>query len=422
MRVAVLGAGYAGVAAARELESQLPGDVEIVLVDEDGRHLVQHEIHRVVRRPSVADAIELDAADLLDRVTVRRARVTGVDPDRGVAELDPTAGADDTDVADADPLGGAGEPSGDGDGVGVPARLSFDYGVVTLGSKTAFYGLPGVREAATPLKSIADAAAIRETFLGLAPGERFVVGGAGLSGVQLAGELATLAEERDLDREVVVVEMADTVAPSFASRFQSAVRAALEAAGVDVRTGWRVERADEAVVEADAGTLTYDGFAWTGGIRGDEALAGDRPVVNRHLRLGERAFGAGDAVRAIDADGSSTPASAQTAIRQAPVAAANVTRLVEHERGREHERDGGFRPRLASYRYDPPGWVVSVGDDAVAQLGPTVLRGAPAVAAKTAVGAGYLSKVGAVRRSVDLVNEELGLSDAVHEETVVDPE
>ncbi|PSQ39724.1 NADH dehydrogenase FAD-containing subunit [Halobacteriales archaeon SW_5_70_135] len=431
MRVAVLGAGYAGVAAARELESRLPRDVEIVLVDEDGRHLVRHEVHRVVRRPSVVDAIELDAADLLDRTTVRRARVADLDPDAGVADLDPTGGADDTppteDSTDADPLSGAGADPGDtsADGTDDPARLGFDYAVVTIGAETAFHDLPGVREHATPLKSVADAEAVRETFLGLPAGGRFVVGGAGLSGVQLAGELAALAAERDLDREVVVVEMADSVAPSFAPRFQSAVRTALEGAGVDVRTGWCVERADAATVRTDRGEIAYDGFAWTGGIRGDEALAGERPVVDRHLRLGERVFGAGDAVRVVDVDGEPVPAAAQTAIRQAPVAAENVARLVDHDYGRNGDSDsddGGFRPRLSSYRYESLGWVVSVGDDAVAQLGPTVLWGRPAVAAKTAVGAGYLSKVGAVRRSVDLLNEELGLGDAVHGETPVDAE
>jgi len=398
MRVAVFGAGYAGVAVARRLESRLPDDTDLVVVDEDGRHLVQHEVHRVVRRPAIADVIEFDAAELLDRATVRRARVTDLDPDEGVAVLDPADG-------DADPLDTAADE-----------RLSFDYGVVTLGSETAFYDLPGVDEHATPLQTVADAETIREEFLGLSAGDRAVVGGAGLSGVQLAGELAALAEERQLEREVLVLEMADSVAPSFPAAFQSAVRDALADAGVEVRTGWRVERADAATVETDHGTVAHDQFAWTGGIRGDDAMAGDRPVVRGDLRLGECTFGAGDAVRVIDADGEPAPAAAQTAIRQAPVAADNVARLVDHDR----EGGGGFRPRLASYTYDSLGWVVSVGDDAVAQVGPTVLRGLPAVAAKTVVGAGYLSTVGAVSRAADLVNRELGLADAVRSEAPVE--
>jgi len=39
MRVAVFGAGYAGVTAARRLEDRLSEDVEIVVVDDDGEHV-----------------------------------------------------------------------------------------------------------------------------------------------------------------------------------------------------------------------------------------------------------------------------------------------------------------------------------------------------------------------------------------------
>ena len=51
---------------------------------------------------------------------------------------------------------------------------------------------------------------------------------------------------------------------------------------------------------------------------------------------------------------------------------------------------------------------MSVGDGAVAQVGPTVVTGQAAKALKTSVGAGYLSSVGAVENAVDLVREEVG--------------
>ncbi|MFB6308162.1 MAG: NADH dehydrogenase FAD-containing subunit, partial [Haloarculaceae archaeon] len=76
----------------------------------------------------------------------------------------------------------------------------------------------------------------------------------------------------------------------------------------------------------------------------------------------------------------------------------------------QHRLDGGgFEPRLDRYEFDSPGWLVSVGDGAVAQVGPTVLRGRAALALKTSVGAGYLGSVGAVENAVDLVREELGI-------------
>ena len=63
-----------------------------------------------------------------------------------------------------------------------------------------------------------------------------------------------------------------------------------------------------------------------------------------------------------------------------------------------------------------PGWLVSVGDDAVAKVGPSVLTGRAALALKTTVGAGYLGTVGAVQNAVDLVSEELDLTGEVENE------
>jgi len=433
MRVAVLGAGYAGLTLAKRLEDALPDD-EVVVVDEDGTHLVQHELHRVVRRPSLAEDITLDLADVLDRATVREATVTDVDPEAGVATLD--TGSGDTE------------------------ELDYDVAAVCLGATTNYYDLPGVREHATPLKRLADARAIRAEFHDAVEDAtpedpaRVVVGGAGLSGVQVAGELAALADEladkpadpgvEDADGslpesdasdasdpsdaseavlvggedasdavEVLLLEQKANVAPEFPANFQRAVRDQLESRGVTVRTGTAVERADADGVDLATGErVAYDQFVWTGGITGSPALDGDRPVVRRDLRLDGTTFVLGDAGRVVDTDGEAVPASAQAAIRQARVAADNVERLVEYER----EGERGFRPRLDGYRFDSPGWIVSVGDGAVAQIGPTVLTGRPAKLAKASVGAGYLSSVGAVANAADLVREELGWPDEDEDE------
>ena len=204
----ILGAGYAGVTLTRRLESTLPPDVDLVVVEASETHLVKHEVHRVIRRPAVADAIRVPLSALFDRATVRTGRVTGLDRDARTVHLD---GGDD---------------------------LDYDYAAVCLGSVTADYGIPGVAEHGLPLLSVEDASEIRAAFRSAAgidadaagdaegriavedadedadedrthtergppdagepttPGSvDAVVGGAGLSGVQTAGELAALAHE-----------------------------------------------------------------------------------------------------------------------------------------------------------------------------------------------------------------------------------
>ncbi|WP_435179428.1 NAD(P)/FAD-dependent oxidoreductase [Halorussus sp. AFM4] len=387
MRVAVLGAGYAGLTLARKLERNLPDDADVLVVERTGRHLVQHELHRVVRRPSLADDIAVDLDDVLDRAEVREAEVADVDPDAGTFTLS----------------------SGE--------RVDYDYCAVCLGAETAFYDLPGVEEHAAPLKTLDHAERIRADFLdALEAGQagenenssaRVVVGGAGLSGVQVAGELAAFAREEGARDAVTItlLEQFDSVAPSFPENFQSAVRDQLEARDVEVRTRTAVAAADEEAVELGSGErLAYDQFVWTGGIRGPDALDGERPEVNNTMRLGDGTFVVGDAARVVDADGEPVPASAQAAVREARAVADSIARLVEYDR----EGGGVFEPRPDRFAFDSPGWLVSVGDGAVAQVGPTVLTGRAARALKTTVGAGYLSSVGAIRNAADLVSEELG--------------
>jgi len=375
MRIAVLGAGYAGLTLARQLEKRLAESVEIVVVNDRPDHLVQHELHRVVRRPSLADGITVDLADALDRATLRVARVTDIDHEQNVATLDDEE------------------------------ELSYDVGAVCLGAETAFYDLPGVEEHATPLKRLPDAARIREEYLNLADGDRAVIGGAGLSGVQIAGELAALAREEALDREIVLLEQRDDVAPNFPANFQDAVREELEARDVVVRTDEAVERATDDAVELHGEELSCGQFVWTGGIRGPDALAGERPTVADTLRLGGDTFVVGDAARVTDADGAAVPASAAAAVREARSVADTIAGIVSHRQ--EGGADALFEPRPERFRFDAPGWLVSVGDGAVAQVGPTVFRGAAAKALKTSVGAGYLSSVGAIENAAGLVREEL---------------
>lgn len=376
MRVVVLGAGYAGVVLTQRLERRLPDDVELVVVDDTGEHLVQHELHRAVRRPSFADEITVRIDELFDGARTRTATVKSIDRDERVVHL------------------------GNGD------ELEYDVAAICLGAETAYYGLSSVEEYSTPLKRLPHAASIRRDFLDVVDGGgTVIVGGAGLSGVQLAGELTAFARENDAAEavDVLLLEQLADVAPSFPENFRTAVRDELDREGVWVRTDTTVTGATESELHVERGDpISYDQFVWTGGIRGTDALGRERPDVRADLAIDDRTFALGDAARVLDAEGTMAPASAQTAVREAKVVSRNIETVVADVRDSER----GFRPRLDRFTFDSPGWAVSVGDSAVAQVGPTVLRGPPANAVKTTIGARYLASAGGIRDAIGLLGEE----------------
>ncbi|ELY87701.1 FAD-dependent pyridine nucleotide-disulfide oxidoreductase [Natrialba hulunbeirensis JCM 10989] len=396
MHVVVLGGGYAGLTLTRELEKRVPtdADIELTLVNDSPDHLVQHELHRVLRRPELANAITVSLPAVLDRATVRVARVEAIDRERRTVRLS--------------------------DGT-----LPYDIAAVCLGARTATHGIAGVRKHATPFKRLADAFAVRararEALREHDDTETpFVVCGAGLSGIQVAGELAALAREghgsnADATLSITLIEQFDTVAPQFDSSFQRAVTDTLESAGVTVRTGTAVTRVTPSAVGLESGEeLPAECVVWTGGIRGTDALDRERPPVGPALELDERTFVLGDAARVTDAEGEAVPASAQSAMQAARALAPTIARLVSDERdvSDEHAQSRGTESVSASvsanFAFDSPGWVVSVGDEAVAQVGSNVLTGRGARLLKTGVRLRYLAAIGAADRAAVLAREEVG--------------
>ncbi|PSP76707.1 NADH dehydrogenase FAD-containing subunit [Halobacteriales archaeon QS_3_64_16] len=445
MRIVVLGAGYAGLTLARRLEDALGPDHELIVVNDSPSHLVQHEIHRAIRRPAIAEGIVVPLTEVLDRATVRVAQVEGVDPDAKTVSLAAPPSAERAARAYDGKRANMGDDDGDGDseraesegtaieiegeseradsaddagngreecggaeeGDETESVLAYDVCAVCLGAETDFQDVPGVAEHATPLKRLRDAERIREDFLSVLPeGGRVVICGAGLSGIQVAGELAALAREEGAseDCKILLTEALEEVAPAFSTEFSRAVCEELEDRSVEIRTNAPVERATEDGIVVDDEELATDQLLWTGGIRGPRALENERPVVRSTLELGEGTFLVGDAARVVDTNGAAVPASAQSAVREAGAVAKSIATIADHG------DQGGFRPRLEPFTFDSPGWLVSVGDGAVAQVGPTVLRGKAAKALKTSVGAGYLTSVGAIGNAVDLAREELALS------------
>ena len=350
-RIVVVGAGYAGAGTVDSLKQEVPdagleNDVELVWINEEDYHLVLHESHRVIRDPSVASKITVPCASMLpDWGEFVQDRVVGLDTDDQTVELE-----------DGDPVG-------------------YDYLLLGVGSATAFFGIEGLREHALTLKSLADAREIHQSVreaaadASVADPAQVIVGGAGLSGIQSAGEIAAYRDEHNAPVDVHLVEGLEEVFPNNPDDVQQAIRSRLEDAGVNIECGEFISKVDDETVYLGGGEdeapeeMPYDVLVWTGGITGREELENTdlekdersrRVFADRDFQTSDdRVFAIGDTALIDQGDDDVAPPTAVAAWTAATVAGENLVHAVLDE-------------PLSTWTYEDKGTLISVGDAAIA--------------------------------------------------------
>ncbi|WP_440989847.1 NAD(P)/FAD-dependent oxidoreductase [Haloarchaeobius baliensis] len=376
-KVVVLGAGYAGAGTVKDLQKQLGQGVELTWVADVDYHLVLHESHRVIRDPSVQHKITIPVGEIADPGTeFIRGEVTGLDTDERVVEVD------------------------DGE-----TTVDYDYAVVALGSQTAYYGIPGLEEHSYTLKGLDDALEIHEAVKEAAQDAtrddraQVVVGGAGLSGIQSAGEIAEFRDKHRAPMDIYLVEALEEIFPPGDPEIQGALRKRLQDNDIEILT-------DDPITEAESDTIHFDErepldadvFLWTGGVTGRDCMDGV-DVENEHNRLNaemdfqtsdERVFALGDSAIVDQPGEHPAPPTAQAAWQAAEVVADNVVRAINGQ-------------RLETWTHENKGTVVSVGESAVAHdvyISPvSTFGGFPAKMLKKGIAARWIADLTSWKRA-----------------------
>ena len=384
-QVVVVGSGYAGAGAVKAFEDEVgAGEAELTWVAEHDYHLVLHEVHRAIRNPAVEDKLTIPVGEIMSpESTFHQGRVVNVDTDERVVE-----------TADE-------------------ATIPYDYLLLAVGSTTAFFGIDGLKEHAHQLKCLQDARDIHEDVQNAAAAATradpatVVVGGAGLSGIQTAGEVAEYRDKHRAPIDIVLVEGLDEVFPGNDPAIQGALRQRLEEADVEIQTGEFISKADSEAVYLGGGDdeepteLPYDVLVWTGGITGQEEfdeLTVDKDERSNRVFTGadfttsdDRVFAIGDTALIDQGDDDVAPPTAQAAWQAAEVAGENLARAA---RGAP----------LRSWEHEDKGTVISVGEKAVAHdvMGMPIntFGGLPAKLLKKAIASRWIAKVSSTGRGV----------------------
>lgn len=329
-RVVVIGAGFGGLWAARTL---VKSPVDVLLIDRNNYHVFFPLLYQVA-------AAELEPEDIAYPVRNILRRRRNVD----------FLLADVTDVdLKARTLNAGGR------------TIPYDYLVLSTGSITSYFGVPGAADLAFPLRTLEQGIALRNHILSCFenavhkpdPEHRqllttFAIVGGGPTGVEFAGALAELVrgplrkDYRTLDFaqvKIILLEAGPALLPSLQSRLGAYAAKRLRGKAVDVRLGSVVTGVTpHSVLLKDGSTIPTDTVIWTAGVQGaPEAhrwgfplTSGGRVAVQPTLQTPQHpsTYVIGD-LADVKQDGRLLPMVAPVAIQQGVAAAKNILRQLK---------------------------------------------------------------------------------------------
>lgn len=270
-RVVIIGAGFGGLALAREIAKR--DDLQIVIIDKNNYHQFQPLYYQVATAGLEPSSIAFPLRKVFQsrkNVHIRVTEVSAIDTGRKSVDT------------------GLGE-------------ITYDFLVIATGAITNYFGMKEIEQRAIPMKSVAEALALRnrmlqnfEDALSVDTADEIegllsiVVVGGGPTGVELVGTLSEMRQNilpkdyPELDfslMKIYLLEGVDKLLPVMSEESSGKSREYLEKMGVKILTGQSVTGYDGKYVTTKQGmNLRTDNLVWAAGVKAN-VLNGINPEV-----------------------------------------------------------------------------------------------------------------------------------------------
>ncbi|MBP2267261.1 NADH dehydrogenase [Pseudarthrobacter sp. PvP004] len=353
--VIIVGAGFAGVAAAKELGRK---GVRVLLIDANNYHQFQPLLYQVATSQIGVSAIARPLRSVFRRFKTVKVLTSKVDSVSAAERAVRTA-----------------------DG----RTLRADILVIAVGAVPNFFNTPGAEDHAFPLYSVTDATRLGTGLTRLLDqADRnpdgsvdVVVVGGGPTGVETAGAMAENVKyvvSKYFSRELAarcrvhLVDMVPSVLNMFSKKSQSYATEHLKKVGVQLHMGVGVtEVRHNGVTLADGSSVPGQIVVWAGGLKAGDLISGSGLAQGRGGRIDVRpdltapdadgVYVIGDAANITDSTGAKLPQLGSVAQQAGKWAAKNILA----------DLSGGSR---TPFRYVDKGYMAMVGRGAaVAELG-----------------------------------------------------
>jgi NADH dehydrogenase len=271
-RIVIAGGGFAGLYAAMHFDKRLArrADVEVTLISRENFILFTPMLHEVA-------AGDLYPGDIVNPLRRILRHVKFIDADVQAIDLNARRIHCLASVADRE------------------LEFEFDHLLLTLGSETNFFNMDGVRDWSVTMKSLSDAALLRNRMVALLEEASlqsdeaarrqlltFVTAGGGFSGTETTGAVNDFVREtvryypqlREELIRVVVVHPGNFILPELGEELGRYAERKLRERKVEVIKGPRVANYDGVVVTLSDGTsIPAATLIWTAGVKPSPVIA-----------------------------------------------------------------------------------------------------------------------------------------------------
>jgi len=326
-KVVILGGGFGGLAAARALYK----DADVTVVDRHNYQTFLPLLYQVSTAGLAADHVAYPIRGALRKTSVKFRMASPINIDHRNKEVK----LDSSEI------------------------LKFDHLIVALGSVSADFGIPGVKEFSLGMKSVSEALTIRaeimrrfEDLCRFEDDTKFsvtVIGG-GPTGVEMAGAIAELirgplkSDQAQVAKNinVTLIEAGPRLLPPFAPSLSARTKKDLEKLGVKVLLNTAVkELAHRKIFLKDGTTLQSEVTIWAAGVKGADAMKdlnlpieANRVAIEPTMQVKNypNLWALGDIAGAKGKDGSPLPMVAPVAIQQGKFIAKQIKRISQNKK------------------------------------------------------------------------------------------
>ncbi|HEY7571754.1 MAG TPA: FAD-dependent oxidoreductase [Nitrososphaeraceae archaeon] len=374
VRVLIAGGGYAGLQTAIVLERLMRGkrECEIILVDKREYHTLLPSLPEIISKRGFSIIYYKDI--LKNRhIEFIHAAIKDIRLNEKTALVvnDPT----------------------------YTKSLEYDFLVLSLGSRPSIPNILGMNKYAYFFNTIEDAQLIATALQNMEGEKIVVIGGAGATGVELAGEIATLQSIKPQSSSKKVVLISTSLLNGFPNEAIKWAKIYLDSLGVLLLVGSEysiVEIRPHSVRLKNGSEIKNALFIWTGGVVATPFLKqiglkiGEkgRVLVNNYLQPEGRndVFVIGDSALILDNLGHSLPTNAYFAKEHGKVAAYNI-----------YAKINGLPLRKFSPTDPASTYAISIGSEfAISRISGLDLFGHSASNLKKVIKLKYLNEIGGV--------------------------